>query len=327
MPRTLQSPAHVPIVDDAPMNLMQAVDAWLAEDSANGRINSPHTLNSYRRTLQWHAEDTSNRDPRTIGKADVQRTLLRWASSAPSTRAQRHAALTSFYDWCVFNDVRPSNPARQVRTTVVPEPEVRRITRDEAVALLDHPYPEIRTRWCIHLALLIGARRAELATLTKRDLMRPGFIRLRGKGNKVRWVPTTAELQPVIDSILERVEQPGHYVFCRRERVDGRRPGVMRDLPDQPCHPATIHNIVKAAGDMVGLPVDLSPHVLRRAFAENALSHAGQLATQAAMGHASFDTTARYAGGVSLDYVAEQMRGWGYRQLPPDEGAVSPDVR
>lgn len=42
-PRTLSPPVHVPIVDDAPMNLMQAVDAWLAEFAANGRINSQNT--------------------------------------------------------------------------------------------------------------------------------------------------------------------------------------------------------------------------------------------------------------------------------------------
>lgn len=327
MPRTLTAPAHLPIVDDAPMNLMQAVDAWLAEDSANGRINSQATIASYRRTLQWHSEDVDNRDPRKTGKVDVQRTLARWAGKKPATRAQRHAALTSFYDWCVFNDIRASNPARMVRPTVVPEPEVRRITRDEAIALLETRYVDHRATWVIHLILLIGARRAELVNLRKRDLMRPGFVRLHGKGNKIRWVPVTPELEPVIDEILERVEEPNHYVFCRRERVDGRKVGLMRDLPEHPCCGATINRIVARAGDEAGVPVTLSPHVLRRMFAEQMLGHAGQVVTQAAMGHSKFDTTLRYAGAVPLDRLTSAMTGWGYRSLSPDEGAGSADVR
>lgn len=327
MPRTLSPPVHVPIVDDAPMNLMQAVDAWLAEFAANGRINSQNTLLSYRRTLQWHSEDVENRDPAKTGKADVQRTLARWHGKAPATRAQRHAALTSFYDWCVFNDVRKSNPARMILPTKVPEPEVRRITREEVIALLDCPYPDVRMKWVVHLALLLGARRAELPSLTRRDLMRPGYVRLFGKGNKVRWLPVVDELQPTIDDILDHLDGPKDHVFCRRVRVDGRVVGHYRDLRDKPCHLATINRLVADAGVAAGLPVDLTPHVLRRAFAENILTHAGQLATQAYLGHKSFDTTARYAGSPGLDYLTEQMRGWGYRELPSDEQAESADVR
>lgn len=329
MPRTIERPAHVPIVDDAPMNLMQAVDAWLAEDSANGRINSEHTRRSYRLALKRLSEEVDNRSPHTVGKADIQRTLAHWNDCAPATRAVRHAAFNSFFAWCVFNDICKANPAKAVRPTVVPEPDVPRITRDEALRLLKWHFTDYRARWLVHIGLYTGARRGEMVSLTRRDLMRDGYIRLDGKGNKVRWVPIVPELQPVVDDILERVAEPDHYVFCRRVRADGRRVGVVRDIPDQPCSPPTLNRIARLAGNEAGLVVELSPHVLRRMFAEAMLhgGNAGELATQAAMGHRSFDTTLHYAGSVPLDRLTSAMTGWGYVGLSHDGEAESADVR
>lgn len=309
------------------MNLMQAVDAWLAEDRANGRIRSEHTLRAYRYTLTQLKEDVDNRDPRLIGKADVQRCLARWGHCKPATRAKQHAALNSFFTWMVFNDIRTSNPAKAIRSTKVPEPEVKRITRDEALILLDYPYEYHRMQWAIHLGLLAGIRRSEFCTLRKRDLARDGYIRVIGKGAKVRWVPVAPELTPVIAGILERVEGPEHHVFCTRERTDGRHRGAFVDDPSTPCDPKTIHNLVSEAGTLVGLAVDLSPHVLRRAFIEVALHEGGQMVAQATAGHKSFDTTLHYAGGVSLDYLSAHMQDVRYRPLSPRSREESPDAQ
>lgn len=79
------------------MKFTAAIDEYLADMKAQGRINSPRTERSYFSRLAMHADDVSNRDPRATGRQDVKRTLRRW--SHPNTQANARAILVSFYDW------------------------------------------------------------------------------------------------------------------------------------------------------------------------------------------------------------------------------------
>lgn len=73
------------------MRFSQAIDLYVADMRAAGRINSDRSEVSYRATLVRHAEDVSNRDPSKINRADVKRTLARWEH--PNTHGR--AVLTS----------------------------------------------------------------------------------------------------------------------------------------------------------------------------------------------------------------------------------------
>ncbi|MFP5356240.1 MAG: hypothetical protein ACLGIK_14020 [Gemmatimonadota bacterium] len=67
------------------MKLTDAIEAFIADKRSEGRINSPRTEAGYRLTLETHARDVGNRDPSTIGRDDVKRTLRRWEH--PNTQA------------------------------------------------------------------------------------------------------------------------------------------------------------------------------------------------------------------------------------------------
>ena len=90
------------------MRFLDAVDRFIADWQAEGRINSPHTERAYRECLELHAVDVGGRDPGKTGKRDVQKTLGRW--SHPNTRAQKHTILRTFYRWTVYEDLRTTNP-------------------------------------------------------------------------------------------------------------------------------------------------------------------------------------------------------------------------
>jgi hypothetical protein len=81
------------------MRFSEAVDAYVRDQWATGRFNSAITEKGYRYSLGCHAEDVSNRDPRTTNRDDVKRTLARWRTA--STRATYHSHLISFYDWAM----------------------------------------------------------------------------------------------------------------------------------------------------------------------------------------------------------------------------------
>lgn len=95
------------------MRFYDAIDRYIADMRAEGKLNSAVSERGYRGTLNAHADDLTNRDPRYVGRADVQRTLARWPH--PSTRSVNRAKLVSFYDWLMQEGHRKDNPARQTR--------------------------------------------------------------------------------------------------------------------------------------------------------------------------------------------------------------------
>ena len=85
-----------------PMRFSLAVDLYIDDQRAEGRINSPSTEREYRGTLAKHGEDVNNRDPGYTNRDDVKRTLRRWGN--PNTQSKNRAILISFYRWCVEED-------------------------------------------------------------------------------------------------------------------------------------------------------------------------------------------------------------------------------
>lgn len=76
----------------AAMRFVRAIDLFIEDQQAEGRINSPNTEREYRGTLRNHGEDVDNRDPAYTNRDDVKRTLARWPH--PNTRSlNRHPRL------------------------------------------------------------------------------------------------------------------------------------------------------------------------------------------------------------------------------------------
>jgi site-specific recombinase XerD len=118
----------------APVRFSRAVDLFVADQRAEGRINSPNTEREYRGSLDKHAEDVDNRDPAYTNRDDVKRTLARW--DHPNTRSKNRAILVSFYDWTVEEGHRPTNPARQTKRPRRRKPSRYRLTQEETLRIL-----------------------------------------------------------------------------------------------------------------------------------------------------------------------------------------------
>jgi hypothetical protein len=79
------------------MRFYEAIDLYIADMRAQGRLNSPSSERGYRSTLLAHAEDVQNRDPAYVGREDVKRTLRRWPNA--NTQGTNRSKLVSFYGW------------------------------------------------------------------------------------------------------------------------------------------------------------------------------------------------------------------------------------
>jgi integrase/recombinase XerC len=303
------------------VNFHAAIELYVRDQRAQGRINSDRTEQAYRQVLDLHAADVGNRDPRTTNRDDCKRTLIRWAH--PNTLATRRGVLVSFYDWALEEGLRKDNPARQTRRPKTRPPQVYRLTRGEAVAMLNSTQGTLERR-VIYLGICAGLRSAELRGLQGLNFQRDGFVHVTAqiaKGNRERWVPIIEELQPVVDEIRQAVA-PAHFVLPSMVTADPPFNTRTREVPTQPVAAKTVWRVVGRVAVRAGIGAHVHPHLMRHAFAEHIARNTGLLVAQAMLGHANVGTTRAYVGSASLDEVALAVRGLRFDRSTVSESAI-----
>ncbi len=222
------------------------------------------------------------------------------ARLTPRTLARRISAMRQFYKFLVVDKVRGDDPTTGLDTPrlgrplpkILSEAEIERliaaaraVAGDEGTRLL-----------CIfELFYATGLRVSELVTLplaaARRD---PRFLLVRGKGGKERVVPLNEPGRQALGAYLgcrERFlpdSQPSRWLFPSR--------GEEGHLTRQRCG-----QLMKELAAAAGLdPAQLSPHVLRHAFASHLLDHGADLrSVQQMLGHADIATTQIYTHVLS----------------------------
>ena len=306
------------------MRFDEAVEQYLREMVAEGRINSPHTLASYRSRLDVLGAEVANRSPHAVGVGDLDRTLARW----PNPRTGQHArsVYVSFFDWVTHKRIRPDNPARATRPRRVKQVSVYRLSRAEVIALFaacENP----REQRAIRIGCCAGLRNAELCGLQARHFQRPGAIWVSpdiAKGARQRWVPVIAELQDVVAEIRETVSE-GQYVIAGRRATGGMAQTTWRDVPELACSPQALRSLVDRVARRAGIAAHIHPHLLRHAFGDHVARQAGIRAAQAVLGHASISTTTgTYTGAPTLDELAAALAFFRYDSYPSASTAETP---
>jgi integrase len=302
------------------VKLSAAIDVYIADASSSGRINSPSSERSYRSVLARHAEDVGNRDPHTIGREDVKRTLRRWPN--PNTQRVGRSILISFYDYCIEEGWIKYNPARQTRRPKKQPTSVYRLTKAECAAMLDAVETE-RERWIIYLGLCAGLRNAELRGLQGKHFRRDGFIWVSAdiaKGRRERWLPVLDDLVPIVEEI-KAARRPEEFVLCAQRWRDTPRNTVRMDLKLRPSSSQALRNTVMRVAKRAGIDAHIHPHLLRHAFCDHISRFAGERVAQKLMGHTDIKTTQIYMGDLTPDELMTAIRrieNLTFR-LPPDE--------
>lgn len=291
------------------MRFADATDQFVRDMRAQGRMNSDATEVSYRACLNRHADVVGNRDPRYVGRDDVKRTLAHWTH--PNSYGTNRSILVGFYDWCVEEDIRNDNPARQTRRPRRRPVSIYRLTEDEAARML-HSARGIRERRAIFLGICAGLRNGELRGLQGRHFDRVGAIWVSAdiaKGKRERWVPVSDELGPIAEDI-RRYVAPDEYVLAA-QRV--RDVGINRDRFDRTRTPSSsqaLRSLVRAVGRRAGISAPIHPHLMRHAFGDHVARHAGIRIAQFLMGHATVSTTETYLDRPTFDELKRAVAGF-----------------
>lgn len=278
---------------DAADALAEAVYYWLASKK------SPHTREAYSRNIaRWFGWCAATGAPvADARRADVDewRNRLLAGGLAPASVAQLLAAVSSFYDYWLSEDVVRRNPARRAaRPEVSAESRSIVLTAGQASQLLGYvdSLPGLRAGVIVRLLAETGMRIAELSGARAEHLaMSDGHhtITVVRKGGKTQALPIA---QTTYGRVLAY--------------LDGRRSGLLiqtwrgeRKTPDGRVSRSYVRDMLRRVTREAGLPDEvwqhMHPHVLRGSVATIAAADNVPVPEiQRLLGHQDMRTTQRY---------------------------------
>ena len=283
----------------------RSIDLFLDMMAAE-RGAARNTLDAYRRDLEdaarrLGAQGVGLEDAQT---ADVEHLLAELASDglSPATAARRLSALKRYYRFLLKEGLRADDPAKTLSGPKKPRPLPKVLSESQVEALFDAADKAdgadgLRLRALLELLYAGGLRVSELVTLPLAAFARSErCLVVTGKGGKERLVPLT-------DSAIQAVDE---YKAVRADHLPGRAASThalasrflfpSRTAREGHLTRERFAQLLKALTLDAGLdPQQVSPHVMRHAFATHLLANGADLrSVQSLLGHADVSTTEIY---------------------------------
>jgi len=256
---------------------------------------SKNTLFAYRSDISKYARWLQNQGI-NITKAGPQNILAYLASTEnKSTRtvARNLSSLRRLYEYLSKEDKVKQNPIKNVEAPRLGRSLPKSLTENEVESLLDAPNTNqplgLRDKTMLEIIYGTGLRVSELITLTLHQInLGQGVVRVMGKGNKERLVP----LGEISTEWLEK------YLAHGRNEILGENNSTDTLFPSRrgkSMTRQTFWHIVKRHAIVAGIKKNISPHMLRHAFATHLINHGADLrVVQMLLGHSDISTTQIY---------------------------------
>ncbi len=210
----------------------------------------------------------------------------------PRTRCRVISGVKTFFKYLISEGYIETNPSLMLETPKVGThlPDVLSVEEiDAMVEAIDADSPTaVRNHAIIETMYGCGLRVSELVNLEISGVyLEEEYVVVRGKGNKQRMVPLSAEAaRRITDYMAERrriVPKHGDENILFLNNRGGRLSRVM------------IFYIVRDLAALAGVKKNISPHTLRHSFATHLLEGGANLrAIQQMLGHENISTTSVY---------------------------------
>ncbi len=232
-----------------------------------------------------------------------------------STVARKLVAIKSFFLFLVIEDIIKINPVEVISTRkrerrlphTISEEEVERLISAANVTISsnegfskDPEEEEEKKDTPIHQAVALrdvamlelfyscGLRVSELVTLPFSALhFDEGFLRIRGKGSKVRIVPLGRNAELLLKKYIDEARPMFNKCDDAIHVFLNSRGGCISRV--------TMWRLIKKYSAIAGIAPEVSPHWLRHSFATHLLAHGAPIRViQELLGHANIGTTQIY---------------------------------
>lgn len=280
------------------------------------RNYSSHTINSYLSDLniffKWFSKkNISISDLRKMNIRDFRNFFSQRAQDniGKASIAREEAAVRNFFKWLDNNEIIKNSAIFQISTPKLPKLLPRALDVDSTFEVLKKAgencsEPWIGARDVAILTLLYGCglRISEALNLNIEDITSSDFLKIRGKGNKDRYVP-------ILPIVLKRIEEYRQCCPYNLKKGDALFLGAKGER----VKPRIIQRKLQKIRTELNLPPNITPHALRHTYATHLLTQGTDLRSiQELLGHASLTSTQRYTE-VTLNKIKEE-----YKKAFPD---------
>ncbi|TLU99150.1 site-specific tyrosine recombinase XerD [Dyadobacter luticola] len=219
------------------------------------------------------------------------------------SQARMLSGIKAFFKYLLLENEITEDPTELLESPRLPRklPDVLSYEEIESMlAAVDHSTPEgTRNRAIIEVLYSSGLRVSELTgLLITHCYFDIGFIRILGKGDKVRLVPIGQEAIKYTRLYLDHVRTE---IAPKKDSEDivflNRRGGQLTRV--------MIFLIIKDLAEKAGISKNVSPHTFRHSFATHLIEGGASLrAVQEMLGHESITTTEIYTH-LDRDYLRQ----------------------
>jgi len=219
------------------------------------------------------------------------------------SQARILSGIKAFYKYLLLENEITEDPTELIEAPRLPRklPDVLSYEEiEQMLNAIDHSTPEgTRNRAMIEVLYSSGLRVSELIglqlTFCYFDI---GFIRILGKGDKVRLVPIGKEAIKYVEIYLDHVRS---HQEIKKDSEDivflNRRGGQLSRV--------MVFLIIKDVAEKAGIAKNVSPHTFRHSFATHLIEGGASLrAVQEMLGHESITTTEIYTH-LDRDYLRQ----------------------
>ncbi|ELB2821806.1 site-specific tyrosine recombinase XerD [Vibrio alginolyticus] len=258
---------------------------------------SENTLASYRNDLMkllvWMEKHRYRLDFISLSGLQEYQSHLVDLDYKQTSRARMLSAIRRLFQYLHREKVRADDPSALLVSPKLPQRLPKDISEEQVDALLEAPDPndpiELRDKAMLELLYATGLRVTELVSLTMENVsLRQGVVRVTGKGGKERLVPMGENAVDWIETFIQQ-----------------GRPALLGDTSSDIVFPSkrarqmtrqTFWHRIKYYALIAGIDTgQLSPHVLRHAFATHLLNYGADLrVVQMLLGHSDLSTTQIY---------------------------------
>ena len=259
--------------------------------------NSFHTITAYRKDLdsfsEFIASEYEENDLKQVNYPQVRNWIVNLVENGltNSTINRKVSAVKAYYRFLQKTkqlEISPLAKHKALKTSRKLQIPFSETEVEEALHLEEsEDFEGFRNRLMVELFYSTGIRRSELIGIKLKDVDRSGrTLKVRGKGNKERFIPL---LPSVIESLTAYLEE---RKLVENELSEGNLFLTSRGVK---MYDSLVYRTINNYFRSVSSKLKKSPHILRHSFATHLLNQGAHLnAVKELLGHSSLAATQVY---------------------------------